>query len=79
MDTNTRQIALNKLKVISKYQNSARRMILKHRPIEEVVDKLNEELDSIRDLKSLLKAFSITEKVNQGKHDEAAEEARRLY
>ena len=79
MDISTKIIALKKVKELRRNLNIINQMVIDDEPLEEVSDRLGEQWISIRDLKSLLKAYSISEKINSGRIDEAISEASRIY
>lgn len=79
MDTSTKKLTLGKLREIKVQLDMVKQMVEKDQPWDTIIDKLREQWRYIYDLKSLFKAFSISEKISQSKHDEAAEEARKPY
>ena len=78
MDDTAKQITLQKLAEMEKNLRLVKRMISRNSQPENVVDKIRDQWNLAHDLKDLLKAFSITEKVKQGKFDEATAEVQRF-
>lgn len=79
MDTLTKNIAIKKIKEFRRNLKVINEMIINDESLEVISGKLGEQWEYIHNLKSLLKAYSISKKINSGQIDEAISEASKFY